>query len=421
MRILSLDTQWPYIERLAFDEPAAASQLDTAGILVWRPAATLARYARHTERLDEAGRPVLTPAASQQLLADARRWRAAFETLIAQDGLLVVLLDELAALGVHTLQEVVAFEVQEILPGAPLSLRTLAQAGPPAWRCGAPFRRPLEQLGRGSQAHTAIGGSPGTALAHAAGSDAVVALYRYQQPGHLLLLPTPGFAGDEANAADARALLVELAGALTGRPEIAVTPAEGSMLYDAEQQALTTIAAHRAQQRELDRQVRMQQRLLHRCALARTVASGRPADAARAWELLLPGLGARTDGEETAPACSVGFFVGDRVCLLQFAEGPDAAVGSPSDLANLRALAASRYGETIAAKAWIRLAIHAEADPHPAVTAKAQPDSWLPRASLAGLVFDPEPQRALIELCDPVLGPARADALARLFSLQSAR
>lgn len=395
MRIFALDTDWPGIERLDFDQPDAPDRLDTAGILLWQPATTLARYAAHTERLDDAGRPVLTPAASQQLLADARRWRAAFESLIRHDGLLVVLLDDIAPLGVHTLQEVVAFDVQEILPGEPVLLTALAPAGPPSWQCGAPFRRPLEQLGRHSRAATAIGCAQGTTLASGPDGAAAVALYRYQQPGHLLLMPMPAVA-TLADAADARSLLVELAGALTGRPEIASTPADSSILHDAERQALQTIAAHRERQRELEREIQAQQRQLHRYALARTVASGQPADAARAWELLLPGFGARSDGEETAPAQSVGFSIGDQSCLVRFIDA--ASDRSSSDqAAQLRALAIERQGAAAAQRMRLWLA-GATSDAQPLDTLAGWPVFQVDRTQLAALVFDGDPGAALVSL-----------------------
>ncbi len=417
MQIFALDTDWPGIERLDFDQPDAPARLDTAGILLWQPAITLTRYAAHTERIDDAGRPVLTPAASQQLLADARRWRTAFESLIRHDGLLVVLLDDIAPLGVHTLQEVVAFDVQVILPGEPVLLTALAQDSAPTWQCGAPFRRPLEQLGRHSRAATGIDCAQRTVLATGPDSATAVALYRYQQPGHLLMMPRPQFAAipsiktgaagnaDAAAEPDPRSLLIELAGALTGRPEIAVTPADPAQWYDEERQALFAIAAHRTQQRQLDRDIRAQQRLLQRYALARSVASGQPADAARAWELLLPGFGAQSDGEETAPAQAVGFTAGGQACLVKFVDTKyvDAtnAARSLADLADqLRAMAIERYGPVDAAGVRLWLA-GAAGDMQLLEGGTGGTVVRIARDRLAALVFDADPRRALAALIDP--------------------
>ena len=79
--------------------------------VIWHSAALAACFAPALERSEPR---VLSPAASDALLGGARRRREAFARVLAGGGLLVVLLSERACFGVHTLQEVVAFDPYEI-------------------------------------------------------------------------------------------------------------------------------------------------------------------------------------------------------------------------------------------------------------------------------------------------------------------
>lgn len=168
----------------AFDRPETVAG---AELCVWNTAGMLARF-RHSGETDD-GRRVPGPVASQQLVADTRALRDAFDALLSRGGTLAVLNDS-AAGGVHTLQEIVDFDPLEAIPG--IRMRGLplgADRGPSAWERGQPFGDFFAGHATRLAPNRRLAEPAGRTIGRVAGAP--VACFAYRHPGRLLVLPGP--------------------------------------------------------------------------------------------------------------------------------------------------------------------------------------------------------------------------------------
>jgi hypothetical protein len=194
MLIATLDYPVPRadIAALAFDAPDPLSV--RCDVVIWQPMSLVEAFSPTVERVAD-GRPILGLAGSERLLARARQWREAFRALLGHGGTLVVFVPPALQLGVHTLQEVVGFDLLEPLPGPPVARATLPRPEPPVAAAGQPFREFFDHTTGMLRAHAALEAAIGRIVATTA-DGRPCASYAYGHPGRLLLLPAPASDAD---------------------------------------------------------------------------------------------------------------------------------------------------------------------------------------------------------------------------------
>lgn len=168
---------------LSFAQPAP---LDDFDLVVWRPAGIAEVYS--TETVFE-GKPVLDVHDSQRVFTHTRFWRTEFEEFLGRGGTLVVLAPGFTTMGLHTVQDIVPFDVIEALPG----YRELHHEAchPVAVQCevGEPFRQFFEEFGAQFVACATLTPTHAQAIASVSGSNDVCAVYEYRHPGRILVIP----------------------------------------------------------------------------------------------------------------------------------------------------------------------------------------------------------------------------------------
>ena len=177
----------PAIEPLAFAERRSLLNFDA---VLWRPQGLIDEYRDgYTQPSDSGKGPLLSVRASNELLADARRRREEIRRLLSRGRVLVVVPPPTVALRVHTIEDVLEFDLLDPLPGAPG--RTASALEPSLFRGGHPFRGFAERVDYAATAAVAFDIFPGQPLFFGADSGAVHGGYIYRHPGHLLLMPMP--------------------------------------------------------------------------------------------------------------------------------------------------------------------------------------------------------------------------------------
>ncbi len=175
------------LDHLAFMQPQALDEFDT---VIWNPAGAFPAF---ESRLERRSPDVLSAPASGELLATGRYWRRQFRQLLQRGGTIVLLLPPPRAFGVHTLQEVIAYNPLEpltaLLP-APVSY-VEAGSNTPRCRAGDPFRTFFGHLEGMLQPRARLEEFPGIAIVE---DDAGLPLGAYASlpPGRVLLLPALG-------------------------------------------------------------------------------------------------------------------------------------------------------------------------------------------------------------------------------------
>ncbi|OUL98414.1 hypothetical protein [Variovorax sp. JS1663] len=168
---------------LSFARPAS---LDFADLLIWRPAAIAEVYA--TEGRHE-GRPVLQVLDSQRAFRDTRFWREEFLQFLGRGGTLALFAPAYARLGLHTVQDIVGYDILEALPDhADLGHD---ECEPAAVQCeaGQPFRDFFAAFGAHFRAASEFRPRHAQPIATLAGTGRACALYQYRHPGRILVLP----------------------------------------------------------------------------------------------------------------------------------------------------------------------------------------------------------------------------------------
>lgn len=200
----TLDLALPGVEQTySFMQPMALAHTD---ILVWSPGGLLPDLRAQFESHAPA---VLSPAASEALLAASRHWRLQFRQLLASGGTLVVLLDPPLTVGIHTLQEVMDYQWNEPLFPLDIAKEAYRTALPGLTHVGEPFRSLFEQSGFLFKPSAKLTRAPGTPILSDE-TGATLAAYLSRPPGRVLWLPGV----DEvrlANAADSATFTRSLA------------------------------------------------------------------------------------------------------------------------------------------------------------------------------------------------------------------
>ncbi|VTU23202.1 hypothetical protein H6CHR_01944 [Variovorax sp. PBL-H6] len=215
MQIGLLDLRLPYPSASHFSF-ATPLPLDGIDVLIWNPAALATAYQPESTR---DGFALLSVVASQQLLRHTRAWRGALRQFVARGGTLVVLSPGAARLALHTVQDVVGYDLLEALPDAPTA--SLDACEPMQVHCpfGEPFKSFFEQLGDRFIASATFGTVADAQPIATAGAASSLAcgFYRYRHPGRLLMLPSlastsPGAAHDVVAATIALVARLRLEG-----------------------------------------------------------------------------------------------------------------------------------------------------------------------------------------------------------------
>ncbi|MBH1966547.1 MAG: hypothetical protein I8H77_19530 [Comamonadaceae bacterium] len=171
------------VSSLSFAEPASLNEFD---LVIWRPAAIANVYA--TDDSFE-GTPVLDVRDSQRVFSHTRYWRKEFEEFMGRGGTLVMLAPGFTKMGLHTVQDVVPFDVIEALPG----YRDLHHKAcePSAMQCdaGEPFRQFFDKFSEQFVACATFTSGEAQAIACISGSEETCALYEYVHPGRILVIP----------------------------------------------------------------------------------------------------------------------------------------------------------------------------------------------------------------------------------------
>ncbi len=233
--LLGLSIEHPQAVSVAF---RGDDDLQAYDMLVWSPDGMLAEYAdAGLERLPQ---PLLSPAGSVALLADARRRRGDLRRFLAAGRVIVVVPPLPESLWVHVIEDVQPFDALELLPVR--GLRPRAAAGAQGmFRAGQPFADFIAAAPYTPQIQATFADFPGVCICFAAPDGAAAGGYVYHHPGHVLLLPLPA---DEAPAARTQLLKALLS--------------LGSRL---EQQGATTILAPWAEAWRLPGEAALRERL----------------------------------------------------------------------------------------------------------------------------------------------------------------
>ncbi len=174
---------------LDFLQPSSLEDFDT---VVWDPAGFLDKLG---DRLESTVPPVLSAPASGEILRISRYWRAQFQQLLQRDGSLVVLARDQSGLGVHTLQEVVQYQLLELLPAgilAELNIEPMMKAAL-CVRSGEPFRSFFETVDDLLEPQARLARYPGIPVLHSDRGD-VLACYASLVPGRFLMMAPPSVA-----------------------------------------------------------------------------------------------------------------------------------------------------------------------------------------------------------------------------------
>jgi len=192
---------------LTIDHPQAVpvafrgeDDLQGYDMLVWAPDGLLAEYA--DAGLARLPQPLVSPAASVALLADARRRREDLRRFLAGGRVIVVVPPAPEGLWVHVIEDVQPFDALELLPVRGLRARD-AEGAAGVFRAGQPFADFIAAAPYTPRIQATFAAFPGVPICFAAPDDAPAGGYIYHHPGHVLLLPLPT---DAAPAARARLL-----------------------------------------------------------------------------------------------------------------------------------------------------------------------------------------------------------------------
>ncbi|GAA4355369.1 hypothetical protein GCM10023165_47420 [Variovorax defluvii] len=168
---------------MSFAQPAS---LDGADLLIWRPAAIAEVYA--TESRHE-GRPVLAVRDSQRAYRDTRFWREEFLQFLGRGGTLALFAPGFGRLALHTVQDIVGYDMLEALPGHADLGHDACEATAVQCEAGQPFRDFFDAFGAHFQATSVFCPRHAQPIATLAGTGRACALYQYHHPGRILVLP----------------------------------------------------------------------------------------------------------------------------------------------------------------------------------------------------------------------------------------
>lgn len=171
------------VKTLSFAEPASLDEVD---LVIWRPAAIAEVYS--TETIFE-GKPVLEVRDSQRVFSHTRHWREEFGEFLGRGGTLVVLAPGFTIMGLHTVQDIVPYEVIEALPGYRELHHEARESAPVHCEFGEPFRQFFDAHGKYFTARASFAPTQAQPIATLEGSDDVCAVYEYRHPGRVLVIP----------------------------------------------------------------------------------------------------------------------------------------------------------------------------------------------------------------------------------------
>ncbi|MBP6018692.1 MAG: hypothetical protein KA735_04310 [Burkholderiaceae bacterium] len=171
----------PSILQLSFMEPAELGDIDT---VVWNIEALLPAIQNDLEQTNP---KVLSVKGSEQLLAKSRHWRYQFEKLLLKGGTIIAFLPPAEEIGIHTLQEIMPYELLEPLPSVRLETFPI-EGALLSCTAGEPFRSLFESISPLLMPIVALNNHPGTSILHDTEGQ-VLACYHALTPGRIIFLP----------------------------------------------------------------------------------------------------------------------------------------------------------------------------------------------------------------------------------------
>lgn len=168
---------------LSFAEPCSLDEFD---LVIWRPAAIANVYS--TECVFE-GKPVLEVRDSQRVFSHTRYWRAEFEEFLGRGGTLVMLAPAFTTMGLHTVQDIVPYDIIEALPGYREFEHAACSPSPVRCEVGEPFKQLFDAFGSQFVASSTFTAPHAQVVASIEGSQEPCAVYEYRHPGRVLVMP----------------------------------------------------------------------------------------------------------------------------------------------------------------------------------------------------------------------------------------
>jgi hypothetical protein len=301
LALLDLPTSLDRALPLSFSRPCS---LDPVDVLIWQPAAIDGVYAVEGLHL---GRPVLGVADSQRLVKDSRFWRDALRAFIGRGGTLVMLAPGRATLGIHTVQDVVGYDLIEALPEHTGLGRKARAPAAVACTAGEPFRSFFDAAGARFVACAEFDAANAQAIAHVAGAAAVCALYQYRHPGRLLVLPSLAPGLPTAAVDDIAGSIADVVARLRFEgPILSPQSAKAAFEMPGEAALRRQLADVAARQRALQAEHDLLAHRLSDLAFLRQLHGGDAAGALEACALVLHALGAYT--QQGAPGTHTLMF-----------------------------------------------------------------------------------------------------------------
>jgi hypothetical protein len=280
-----------YTLDFAVDHPAA-KRLDAARLEPLH-GATMVVWDAGAGAADGPARATLGLAASEAALRQSRHWRTELAAALAHGAAICAFVPAGASYGVHTLQEVVDFDVLEALPGGAPARSPLAPPQPVRCITGEPFRAFFDAAGDVLLAQAALEAPPGRTICVASDDGRAAGAYDYRHPGHLLILPA---VRRDATPADRLRLFHALDGLVrrlrrSGRLG-PLAPWAASWSLPGERALQDEAAASAARQREAAAAFDRARDALDVLALMKQLVAGDAAGAGRAAAHALHALGA---------------------------------------------------------------------------------------------------------------------------------
>ncbi|GAB2906737.1 hypothetical protein [Paralcaligenes ginsengisoli] len=175
------DTKGFSFAQFAFTRPAPLDNIDT---IVWNPGALLPQMKDQIEQIDPA---VLSVRGSESLLAMSRYWRKELDSLLARGGSVVVLSCPPKTVGVHTLQEIMPYDIYE--PLLPLRVATRAyDGGESICHAGDPFHTLFRRIGHMLRPTATLDSYSGIPILQN-NARQTLAVYCNPIPGRIMILP----------------------------------------------------------------------------------------------------------------------------------------------------------------------------------------------------------------------------------------
>lgn len=175
-------TEETQVQSTNFMEAASLNDVDT---VIWNVEALTKELEPEIEQQEP---KILSVKGSETLLAMSRHWRQEFKRLLAKGGTIVAFLPPPTEIGIHTLEEVMNYNLLEALHTTDIE-PTAGPINELICQVGEPFRTLFSEISALLQPSGTLAKYRGTAILHTAQGEALASFYA-QIPGRIILLPS---------------------------------------------------------------------------------------------------------------------------------------------------------------------------------------------------------------------------------------